>query len=152
MFMRKINNGGITLIELVVVFVIIAVLALLMAPNIGRWMPRYRLRSATRDIISTLRTAQMRAVSNDLTYQVVFNPAGPGLGTYTLQRNSGGLITTEGVAQTAPPGVTFVTNFPANTAVFNPNSTATGGTVTVSIPTGSRTITVLSSTARITAP
>jgi prepilin-type N-terminal cleavage/methylation domain-containing protein len=33
--MRKMNDKGVTLIELVVVFVIIAILALLMAPNIG---------------------------------------------------------------------------------------------------------------------
>lgn len=145
MFVEQMNKRGVTLIELVVVFVIIAILALLMAPNIGRWLPRYRLRSATRDIISTLRTAQMRAVSNNVTYQVVFTP---GSGTYVMRANG----VNEGGTQTVPPGVTFVTNFPNNTAVFNTNSTATGGTVTVSIPTGTRTITVLPSTARITAP
>ncbi len=146
--MKKIDNRGVTLIELVVVFVIIAIMVLLTVPNVGKWLPRYRLRSATRDIISTLRTAQMRAVSNNVNYQVVFTPAGPGLGTYVLQRNG----VNEEVIQTVPPGVTFVTNFPSNMAVFNPNSTATGGTVTVSIPTGNRTITVSPSTGRITAP
>ncbi len=146
--MRKMNDKGVTLIELVVVFVIIAILALLMVPNIGRWLPRYRLRSATRDIISTLRTAQMRAISNNVVYQVVFTPGGPGSGTYVLQANG----VDEGAAQTVPPGITFVTNFPGNKAIFNTNSTATGGTVTVSGPTGTRTITVLPSTGRIRAP
>jgi len=146
--MRKMNDKGVTLIELVVVFVIIAIMALLMVPGIGRWLPRYRLRSTTRDIVSTMRTAQMKAVSNNVICQVVFTPAGPGLGTYVMQANG----VDEGGTKTVPPGVTFVTNFPGNIAVFNTNSTATGGTVTVSIPTGTRTITVLPSTGRITAP
>ncbi len=139
------DRRGITLIELLVVFVIIAILALLMAPNIGGWLPRYRLRSATRDIVSTMRTAQTRAVSSNVTYQVVFTPVS---GTYVMRANG----VDEGGTQTVPSGITFVTNFPNNTAVFNTNSTATGGTVTVSNPTGTRTITVLSSTGRITTP
>ncbi len=143
--MKKMDHKGVTLIELVVVFVIIAILSLLMAPNIGGWLPRYRLRSATRDIVSTMRTAQTRAVSSNVTYQVVFTPAS---GTYVMRANG----VDEGGTQTVPSGITFVTNFPNNTAVFNTNSTATGGTVTVSNPTGTRTITVLSSTGRITAP
>ena len=57
------NKRGVTLIELIVVFVIIAILAVLMVPNIGAWLPSYRLRGATRDVVSTLRTAQMKAVS-----------------------------------------------------------------------------------------
>ena len=65
MSMRKRNKKGITLIELVVVMIIIAIGAVLLVPNIGGWLPNYRLRSATRDIVSTLRTAQMKAVSSN---------------------------------------------------------------------------------------
>jgi len=43
--------------------VIVAIGAVLMVPNIGAWLPNYRLRSATRDIVSTLRIAQTKAVS-----------------------------------------------------------------------------------------
>jgi len=75
MSMRKRNKKGITLIELVVVMIIIAIGAVLLVPNIGGWLPNYRLRSATRDIVSTLRTAQMKAVSSNLEYRVSFaNP------------------------------------------------------------------------------
>ena len=69
----KMNKKGVTLIELIVVFVIIAIGAVLMVPNLSPWMANYRLRSATRDITSTLRVAQMKAVSNNLNYQVLFD-------------------------------------------------------------------------------
>ena len=70
------NKKGVTLIELVVVFVIIAIGAVLLVPNIGGWLPNYRLRSATRDIVSTLRTAQMKAVSTNTQYRVDFDVRG----------------------------------------------------------------------------
>lgn len=146
------NKRGVTLVELIVVFVVIAIGATLMVPGFTRWMPKYRIRSATRDIVSTMRAAQLRAVANSLNYQVVFTPAGPGLGTYVLQRNSGGVSTNDGVAQTVPAGITFVTTFPGNTVVFSSNSTATAGNVTVSSPGESqRRITVLSSNGRVSA-
>ena len=64
------NQKGVTLLELIIVMVIIAIGATLMAPGISSWMPHYRLRSATRDIVSTMRVAQIKAISNNLTYQV----------------------------------------------------------------------------------
>ena len=140
------NKKGVTLIELIVVMVIIAVGATLMAPSIGKWLPRYRLRSATRDIVSTMRTAQMRAVSYNRSYQVAFTPA---LGTYVLQRNPGAV--NDGAIQTVPTGISFMCN-PVNTVVFNPNSTATGVNVTVSNQQSQRTITVAPSSGRISAP
>ena len=73
-----------TLIELVVVFVIIAIMAGLLVPSIGAWLPKYRLGSATRDIVSTMRTAQMRAVSTNSRYRVNFNVAG---NNYILQQS-----------------------------------------------------------------
>ncbi len=146
------NKRGVTLLELIVVFVVIAIGATLMVPGFTRWMPKYRLRSATRDIASTMRTAQLRAVANNFDYQVVFTPAGPGLGTYILQRNSGGVSINDGIAQTVPTGISFVTTFPGNRVVFFSNSTATQGIVSVSNPLlDNRTITVRSSNGRVEA-
>jgi prepilin-type N-terminal cleavage/methylation domain-containing protein len=128
------NKKGVTLIELVVVFVIITILAVLMVPNIGRWLPRYRLRSATRDIVSTMRDAQMRAVSNRIQYRVNFNAAEIGApNSYILQHNSGGW-NNDGPLKTAPSGITInIAGLPGGWATFNTDSTClNGGNITLS--------------------
>lgn len=110
------NNKGITLIELIVVFVIIAIMAVLMAPGIGAWLPNYRLRTATRDIASTFRGAQMRAISEQLSYTVSFNFADTGV-TNNTAYIYGGTVTT------LPSGISIVSNTLQNLrAVFNPDS------------------------------
>jgi Tfp pilus assembly protein FimT len=131
--MKHMNHKGITLIELAVVFVIIAIGAVLLAPNIGAWLPNYRLRSATRDIVSTMRTAQMRAVSNNIQYRVNFNAAEIGAAnSYILQRNTGGVWINDGALQTVPAGITVnIDQLSAGRAVFNFNSTSTAGSVTL---------------------
>jgi prepilin-type N-terminal cleavage/methylation domain-containing protein len=123
------NKKGVTLIELVVVFAIIGIGALLLAPGIGAWMPKYRLRSATRDIVATMRDAQMKAVTNRVQYQVNFNVAPNG---YVLQRDSGGFVD-YGARQTAPAGILINTaNLPGGTAVFNPDFTCSAGNILLS--------------------
>lgn len=141
------NRKGVTLIELIVVMVIIAIGAVLMAPGIGAWLPNYRLRSATRDIVSTMRTAQMKAVSTNMEYRVFFDS---GVKTYTLQRNSGGWQA-DGAAQALPSGIGFsAINFGGNNAQFNSNSTASGGSIILINNKGtSKTITLTTSTGRI---
>jgi len=145
----KMNKRGVTLIELIVVFVIIAIGATLMIPNMGAWLPSYRLRSATRDLVSTMRVAQMRAVSNNVDYQVSITG-----GSYTLQRFSSGLGTfvSEGDPTDLPKGVTINSNTfinPANNPLFRPNSSSNGGRIVLGNTKGTRTITVLPSTGRI---
>ena len=145
----KMNKRGVTLIELIVVFVIIAIGATLMVPNMGAWLPNYRLRSAARDLVSTMRAAQMRAVSNNADYQVSITG-----GSYTLQRYSSGLATwiPEGDTVTLPTGVTINSNTfinPASNPLFRPNSSSNGGSIVIGNTKGMRTITVLPSTGRI---
>ena len=131
-----INRKGITLIELIVVMVIIAIGATLMVPSIGAWLPNYRLRSGTRDVVSTLRFAQMKAVSTNMPYGVAFDA-----NSCQLYRSSGGLIP-EGSPVNLPSGVQFNNNtFPVDGtllkpfAQFNPNSSmASGGSLTVENP------------------
>jgi prepilin-type N-terminal cleavage/methylation domain-containing protein len=148
----KMNKRGVTLIELVVVFAIIVIGAVLMVPNMGAWLPNYRLRSGARDLVSTMRVAQMRAVSNNTNYQVLI--AG---GSYTLQRDSLGLLwITEGDTKTFPTGITISNNTfpalgttPAGSSLFRPNSSSNGGTLVLVNTKTQRTITVLPSTGRI---
>ena len=119
------NQKGITLIELVVVFVIIAIGAALTAPNIGGWLPYYRLRSATRDLVSTMRVAQMKAISNNLQYRISFDAAN---NNYVLQYQTTAGWVNDGATQTVPTEVQFNTSF-GNTANFFADSTSSNGNV-----------------------
>lgn len=141
------NEKGVTLIELVVVLVIIAIGAVLIAPNIGAWLPNYRLRSATRDIVSTMRTAHIKAVSTNTQYRVNFTA-----NSFVLQRNSGGLWPDEGGLQALPAGIAISSNLlPDAKAVFNTDSTSSAGSVTLSNSKGAtRTITLTPATGRVT--
>jgi prepilin-type N-terminal cleavage/methylation domain-containing protein len=139
------NQKGITLIELIVVMVIITIGAVLIAPNIGAWLPYYRLRSATRDMVSTMRVAQMKAISNNLRYQISFI----GNNSYILQyQNTGGPVN-DGTVQTLPTGVQFNTTF-GNIANFSPDSTSTNGNVILNNTKGTtKRIQLLGTTGRI---
>ncbi len=132
------NKKGVTLVELIVVFVIIAIMAGLMAPNMGAWLPSYRLRTATRDIASTFRGAQMRAVAECKSYTVSF-----GTRSYVYA----------GTSRALPPGITIVSNtLPGSSASFNPDSTCpSAGSITLQNTKGSqKKITILSSTGKVT--
>lgn len=122
------DRKGVTLVELIVVLVIIAIAAALIAPNIGSWLPIYRLRTATRDIVSTMRSAQMKAVANNFAYRVHFDA---GNGSYLVQsRTTAGVWVNDGSAQQIPSGIRFQeVNLPGNDAEFNPNSTSSSGNV-----------------------
>ena len=143
------NKKGVTLVELVIVMVIIGIAAGFVVPGIGAWLPNYRLRSGARDIVSTMRTAQMKAISTNLTYRVSFTlPSG-----YVLQYlDTGGNPQTEGANQTLPPGVSIsAITIAGNNAVFNPNSTSSSGSVTLQNTKGTqRRLTLTPSTGRVT--
>jgi prepilin-type N-terminal cleavage/methylation domain-containing protein len=138
--MKEMNKKGVTLLELIIVFVIIAIMAAFLAPGIGSWLPRYRLRSATRDIVSTMRTAQIRAISstfpssnNPLVYQVNFT-AGT---SYILQHTTGGVTTDDGAAQSLPSGITINTGaLPGAIAQFKRDATCSGGSIALSYQKG----------------
>jgi type IV fimbrial biogenesis protein FimT len=150
MFRKQMNQKGITLIELIVVMVIIAIGAALVVPNIGGWLPNYRLRSATKNIASTMRVAQMKAVSNNIEYRVAFNQ---GAGSYILQyrTTAGGPWIDEGTTQTLPTGIQIFDLDPDDfNAEFNSNSTASSGSITLqNTKKTQRKITVTSSTGRV---
>ena len=149
------NQRGVTLIELIIVMVIIAIGAALTAPNIGGWLPNYRLRSATRNVASILRLAQIKAVSSNTPYRVAFDTVNE---SYILQYQDtgGGFVTEEGI-QSLPTGVKVNTDF-GSAAIFSPNSTAKdvggnvilNGNITLNNTKGSiKTVRLLGLTGRI---
>jgi Tfp pilus assembly protein FimT len=79
------RREGITLIELTVVMCILAIMVMISIPNIGRWLPRYRLRSAVRDMASTMQLARLSAIKENKDWAIQFDADAQ---TYTLW-NSG---------------------------------------------------------------
>jgi Tfp pilus assembly protein FimT len=77
-----------------------------MVPGFGAWMPHYRLKSASRDIVSVMRAAQMKAVSNNMRYGVAFDVANQ---RFLLCRDSGGVDFPDGngAPNSLPTGVLF---------------------------------------------
>jgi prepilin-type N-terminal cleavage/methylation domain-containing protein len=142
------NQRGVTLMELLIVFVIIAIGAALMAPNISGWLPNYRLRSATRDVASVMRVAQIKAVSTNTPFRISFDTLND---SYVIEYlTSGGAWVADGGSQTLPSGVKFNTTFAGNITTFSPNSTATDGNVTLNNTKGStKTVRLLGLTGRI---
>jgi general secretion pathway protein H len=141
------NQKGITLMELLVVFVIIAIGAALMAPNISGWLPNYQLRSATRDVASVMRVAQIKAVSMNTPFRISFDTLND---NYLVEYWTSGSWVADGGTQTLPSGVKFNTTFAGNITTFSPNSTATDGNVTLNNTKGStKTVRLLGLTGRI---
>ena len=155
--MKLTNKKGVTLLELIVVFIIIGIGAALLTPNIGAWLPNYRLRSAARDVVSMMRLAQMKAVSNNLQYRVNLDNDEIGANSYILQYNTGGNWVDEGEKQGLPRGIIIdpgKITFSGKHAEFNPNSTSSSGSVTLSVTLRNstkreKTITLISATGRV---
>ena len=152
------NKKGVTLIELIVVMVIIGILAAFFAPNIGAWLPNLRLRSAARDIVSTMRTAQTKAVSTNLEYRVYSNSGERKYWTERGNQSSGstnwvgttapGNPAREGAINDLPTGVTINFN---GFIEFNPDSTSSSGSITLQNSRGTeRQLTITASTGRVT--
>ncbi len=144
------KKNGVTLIELIIVMVIIAIGATFVVPAIGSWIPNYRLKGAARDIVSILRVAQMKAVSANMEYRVKFDQSA---GSYILQyrTTAGGSWINDGEEKKLPSGIQIVDLEPDDfEAQFNPNSTSTAGSIILKNTKGThRKITISSSTGKV---
>jgi prepilin-type N-terminal cleavage/methylation domain-containing protein len=56
------RSGGFSLIELLVVVGIIAMLAAVIAPNIGHYIRNYKIRGATNDVVTNIQKARNQAI------------------------------------------------------------------------------------------
>jgi len=146
------NKKGITLFELVIVMAIIAIGAVLAAPKIGAWLPNYRLKGATRDIVSLIKQAQMKAVSYNLEYRVYFNATTK---IYWLERGDRSSNSTnwgtpgakEGIDNPLPTGISI--SYTSSFVEFNPDSTCSGASITLSNSKRQSVITFTTSTGRV---
>lgn len=79
------ESGGFTLIELLIVVAIFALMAFVAAPWFSRISQRNQLRSAAREIQTTLLAARMTAVRNNVSASVRIAPASPGVGHHSVE-------------------------------------------------------------------
>lgn len=68
------KNSGFTLYELLAVIGIVAVLSMIAIPNIISWLPKYRLGSAARTLLSAMQYARLTAVKENVDIFVRFDP------------------------------------------------------------------------------
>jgi prepilin-type N-terminal cleavage/methylation domain-containing protein len=127
---RKLNQKGVTLLELSIVAVAIGVISMLAIPQFGKVMERLKLKTAGRDVVSALRLARSSAVSqkdqfgvhfdyNSGQYVVFQDLTNPSSFTYDLGSDS--VIVTKEL----PGNVNFgYISFPNLTIVFKPNGSA----------------------------
>ena len=161
------SNRGITLIEIIVGVVIVGIAAAMAAPRFQTAIDRAKFRKTTREVISTLREARSKSISEKQDYGVNFNPY-PAIvtlfeddgmipGTFdasdeivkidTLSSGTGSYIDFIWTAEMSEPGNPAV--------VFSPDGSASNGEdiwilATAESAIGFTEIHILSATGRIT--
>ena len=112
-------HRGFTLIELMVTLAVIAILAAVATPQVGRWMQNTKLKTGVIDLLVAIQHVRMLAVKEDRNLVLTFDPDGDGRldGTYTAFVDNGGglpgLWTREADERIAtsgrvPPGVSLI--------------------------------------------
>lgn len=123
-------DRGFSLLELLVVLVIISVAAAIAAPNFSRFMERYEVRKAARQLMTDLQSAKMRAVAEGADHRVSFiSGKAP---QYVIERNTAGAWQTvdivRNLADATNPyhakGITVSTSAHPLRVVFSPLGSA----------------------------
>jgi Tfp pilus assembly protein FimT len=83
------RTGGYSIIELIVTFVVMGIVASIAIPTFSRWLPDYRLKTAATELYSNLQLAKMSAVRDNIKWSVIFLASG-----YVFKK--------DGAAQTEP--------------------------------------------------
>ncbi len=148
--MRK--DKGFTLVEMMVVIAIMAILSAIAVPNYYSYAAGMKLRSASRDLYSTLQKTRMNAIRQHTRWAVEFTSS-----TYRVlncgpDNVCGGSGTTDNINYTATSisaysGVS-ITSLPG-TVEFYPDGTSNGGTLSFGNSRGNSSQVVVSVSGRI---
>lgn len=130
---------GFTLIEVIVVMAIMAILAAVAVPGILSYLPGYRLRADTRDLLSAIRQGRAEAVKRNQSCRISFNqPIGGTTYSYVVwvDSDADGILDPgeQIVSARFSPGVSFDPSqgggdgidFPGNRIVFTSRGMAEG--------------------------
>jgi type IV fimbrial biogenesis protein FimT len=130
------KNSGFTLWELMTVIGIMAVLSATVLPNFIAWLPKYKLGSAARDLLSAMQHARLTAVKNNANVQVIFYPDRNNYKIFTDYDGDRDQDADEPTIRKSnmPAGVDLKeTNFTNDTLNFNSMGLASGSGGTISI-------------------
>ena len=152
------NEGGFSLVELLVVLFIVSITASLAAPGVSRWLEDYRVKTTSRQLVSDLQFAKMKAVAEKIEYRVSFEGANR---RYRIEKGDSSLGSTTwnqvGIYRSLSDGanpyyardVGLTDNFANHLVLFSPMGQALpSGAVTFSAADYSRSVSV-STTGRV---
>lgn len=83
------KQSGFSFLELMVVMAIMTILAAIAIPGVIGWLPKYRLGSGARDLLSVMQSARLIAVKENTGVTLNFNFAGD---TFTATLDGGGTV------------------------------------------------------------
>ena len=120
------NKGGFTLIELLAAIGVASILMAIAIPSFLSVLPGLRLTDAARQVATDLQQVRMRAIAQNIPYQISFSTT-----TYVMQRCNGSCIN-DGGNIALPEGITVTA---ATAPQFQPRGTAAADT-TITLSNG----------------
>ena len=126
------QEKGFTIVEVLIVIAVIGVLAAFAIPNFLNWLPKMRVNSAARNLVSEMQLTRMQAVSERNNYVITFNVGSNQYSIYDDDDNDGAeageLVKTVNIG-TDNPGIQF--------GYISGTQKPTGGSITTAVAFGS---------------
>lgn len=70
------KQSGFTVVEMLVTIALLSTVAIIAIPNFISWLPDYRLRSASQDLLSNFQKAKLTAIKRNVNTAVCFSSSG----------------------------------------------------------------------------